>query len=437
MTASVYQNNTTKTRLAIIADDFTGSNDTGVQFSKKGFKTGLIMDISGNEKALYDFDILAIDTESRADSKDTASEKVFRLASTLKETGIPYLYKKLDSTMRGNIGAELEAALRGFDSKAVIAVPAYPSNGRVTKDGICFVHGVKLAETEFALNQVNTVTSSYIPEIICTQTSLKTKTLGLDIVRGGKDTIVRALRSLIAGGTEIVIADALNDNDLTATASALPELEMNVIYSGSSAFAEHIADSLGTSADIPKSKPILVVAGSVTEATRAQIEYALEKDYLLPVEIDISLVLNGNEDAEISRIVETFSKPGAISKHILIWSARNSEDVRRAFELGKRNGLGTAETEKHIAAFLGKLTKEIYGILGFHGLILTGGDTAFGVASSLKATGTVIKEEVLPGIPKCYFTGTVFGDIPVITKAGGFGGKGAVARMIEFLERTM
>ncbi|MFC1541118.1 four-carbon acid sugar kinase family protein [Candidatus Latescibacterota bacterium] len=426
-----------KTKLAIIADDFTGSNDTGVQFSKNGFKTGLILDMSDYESALNDFDILAFDTESRADSKQIAYDKVFNLAQKLKVHGILHIYKKLDSTMRGNIGAELEAALNGYGAKAIIAAPAFPANGRTTKNGICYVHGAPLAETEFALNPVNPVTSSYIPDIICTQTSLKTGTLGLDIVRGGKDTIVRALREMIAAGTEIVIADAVDDCDLAATASALPELEMKLIYSGSSAFAEHIADSIGITADAHKSKPILVVAGSVTEATRAQIEYALEKGYLQQIQINVISVFDGNDDAEINRIINLLKKQDNITKHILIRSSLNSEDVLSTFEFGKTYGFNSAETGKCITEFLGKLTKEIYGPFGFHGLILTGGDTAFEVASMFGATGTIIKEEVLPGIPKCYFTGTVFGDIPVITKAGGFGSEDAIARMIEYLERTL
>ncbi|MFC1551883.1 four-carbon acid sugar kinase family protein [Candidatus Latescibacterota bacterium] len=428
---------TLKTKLAVIADDFTGSSDTGVQFSKKGFSTGLIVYPPGSQASLSEFDILAVDTESRADPKETAYEKVFDAARILRTNGIPHVYKKFDSTMRGNIGAELEAALRGYGATAVVAAPAFPDNGRITMDGICSVHGVPLANTEFAANPVTPVTSSYIPDIIGAQTSLKTGTLGLGDIREGIDAAVRELRSLIEHGAEIIVADAEHDRDLAVTASALSVLDLPVISAGSSAFASYIADSLGISAEIPKRKPILVVAGSVTETTRAQIEFALAKGYFQQIDIDVRAVLEGDEDAVIGRIVGEFSKPGTITSHMLIRTAPSVEDVAEAFELGAQLGIDNSETERRIASFLGKLVREIYGALGFHGMILTGGDTAFGVTRSLGATGTVIREEVLPGIPKCTFRGTVFGDIPVITKAGGFGDEDAIARMIEFLERTL
>jgi D-threonate/D-erythronate kinase len=435
---NVTKPNTIKTlqkKLAIIADDFTGSNDTGVQFSKKGFSSGLVIDASGIEKALGEFDILAVDTESRSAPKETAYNKVLETARILKTIGIPHIYKKIDSTMRGNIGAELEAALGGYGAKAVIAAPAFPENGRITVDGICYVHGVPLADTEFASNPVTPVSSSFIPDIISAQTTLKTGILKLGIIRSGIDIAVRELRSMIENGAKIIVADAKHDRDLAVTASALSLIDTPIISAGSSAFAAHIADSLGISAEIPKRNPILVVAGSVTETTRVQIDFALAKGYLQEIDNDMQKVLSGNEDAVITKIADDYSKPGTINSHMLIRTASKSGDIADAYEIGAKLGIDTAGTERRIASFLGKLVRGIYGALGFHGLILTGGDTAFGAAQSLGARETVIHEEVLPGIPKCIFRGTIYGDIPVITKAGGFGGTDAIARMIEFLER--
>ena len=131
-----------RTKIAIIADDLTGSNDTGLQFSKKGAKTGIVINFSNIDKILKELDVVVVDTESRFDSKETAFEKVYRISRTLTEKGVLLIYKKIDSTMRGNIGAEIDGAVEGVRAKAALVVPAFPSLGRITQDGICYLNGI-------------------------------------------------------------------------------------------------------------------------------------------------------------------------------------------------------------------------------------------------------------------------------------------------------
>ncbi len=423
----------TKTKLAIIADDFTGSNDTGVQFSKKGFSSGMIVYPLEDLNAFDRYDILAVDTESRTDTLESAYQKVFDTAHMLKSSNIPHLYKKLDSTMRGNIGTELEAAIKGFGAEAAVVAPAFPGNGRIIRDGTCLVHGIPLAETEFAANPATPVISSFIPDIISAQTSLSVGLLRLESILAGIETAVGELQSLIGQGKVIIVADTETDRDLAVTAASMSELGLRIINSGSSAFAAHIADTLGVYSE----QPILIVAGSKTGITRSQIDYALDKQYVTEINIDITEVLLGNVNAESERIAGLYNRRGDSPAHLLIRTAPASADVADAYKTGARLGFNFTETERRIASFLGMLARDLYGMLGCQGLILTGGDTAFEAARSLGTTNTVIGAEALPGIPKCTFLGTVHGNIPVITKAGGFGGRDAIARMIEYLVRTL
>lgn len=97
------------TQLAVIADDFTGANDTGVQFSKKGLKTVVISSLNNLPTIDGSFDVIVVDTDSRFDSKERAYKKVFSTVQALKDMRVNYIYKKLDSTLRGNIGSEIEA----------------------------------------------------------------------------------------------------------------------------------------------------------------------------------------------------------------------------------------------------------------------------------------------------------------------------------------
>jgi D-threonate/D-erythronate kinase len=170
-------------KLAIIADDFTGSNDTGVQFSKKGLKTVVTTQLNRIPQPLMNADVVVFDTESRFDPKEVAYDKVLHMSKSLYIAKIPKLYKKLDSTFKGNIGAEIQAAKEGFNLDFIIMAPALPSNGRQTKNGHVLINGVPVNETEVANDPKTPVKFSYIPDILKLQTQLKSAVV--EIPQGG------------------------------------------------------------------------------------------------------------------------------------------------------------------------------------------------------------------------------------------------------------
>lgn len=102
------------TRLGLVADDLTGSNDTGVQFAKQGLGTLVILELAGVDAAIEGaagYDVLVINTDSRADDPAKARSKARQGAKALLDAGIEYIYKKIDSTLRGNLGSELEGVM--------------------------------------------------------------------------------------------------------------------------------------------------------------------------------------------------------------------------------------------------------------------------------------------------------------------------------------
>ena len=103
--------------LMIIADDFTGALDSGVHFAEKGIRTRVIVSMENDrswEECLLSGEttVLVVDAETRHASPEQAGRKVSAIVSDGRKAGIPYIYKKTDSALRGNIGSELEAALK-------------------------------------------------------------------------------------------------------------------------------------------------------------------------------------------------------------------------------------------------------------------------------------------------------------------------------------
>lgn len=207
-------------KMMVIADDFTGSNDTGVQLAKKGARTEVML--SASQKPSRRADVLVINTESRAMPADLAASAVYAALSPWCETSpAPLVYKKIDSTFRGNIGAEVTAAMRASQRKLAVIAAAIPAAGRTTLEGKCLVNGVPLLETEFASDPKTPIVSSRIAEIVALQSEIPVYEVFLqDVRRGGLSALLTAYA---AEGEGIIVVDAVEERDLTLIAQAACE----------------------------------------------------------------------------------------------------------------------------------------------------------------------------------------------------------------------
>src|SRR5215216_377994 len=149
--------------IAIIADDLTGAADTGVQFVRAGYRTAVFF--RATDVLADDLDAVSLDTDSRAMPAGFAAKRVLDAAHVA--SGARIVYKKLDSTLRGNVAAELVAALGGARRDRVVVAPAFPAAGRTTVGGIQRVHGVPVDETEIASASSPTLRETLIWRLLC------------------------------------------------------------------------------------------------------------------------------------------------------------------------------------------------------------------------------------------------------------------------------
>ena len=130
-------------QLLILADDFTGGLDTGVQFAEKGIRTRVVTNPEADfEQSAQGAQVLVVVAETRHLSRDQAYRVVHSVVEKAAALHIPHIYKKTDSAMRGNIGAEITAALDASGAATLYFLPAMPGLNRVTKNGIHYVDGV-------------------------------------------------------------------------------------------------------------------------------------------------------------------------------------------------------------------------------------------------------------------------------------------------------
>lgn len=157
--------------LLIIADDFTGALDTGVQFAARGIRTRVV--VGANAKLTQqDTDVLVVDTETRHLPAAQAYAAVEGLVQRAKRAGFAYLYKKTDSALRGNVGAELAALLNASGSRQLVFLPAFPQMNRVTKNGVQYIDDIPVTESPFGVDPFEPVRHAAITDLLAEQTDL-------------------------------------------------------------------------------------------------------------------------------------------------------------------------------------------------------------------------------------------------------------------------
>lgn len=417
-------------KLLIVADDFTGASDTGVQFSKNNLKTIVITRTDHINQSLEKCDVLVLNTESRFDDSETAYRKGHDAGKILLPDQVKYFYKKVDSTMRGNIGAEISGLMDALEIRHTFLVPALPKYGRTTVNGKVFVDGVLLDETEFARDPKNPVKESFIPKIISRQTNKKTAVIISDYIHAGRQTLIEKLQLHMNAGVQIIIFDAKEEKDMDLIASVISEIKTKVLFAGCSGLAEYLSKYLLIKKVRTSS---IVIAGSVSEVTRRQIEYALHYLHADLVDIEPENTFSDLRSEEKKKILEIVEKIVSEDRDLIIRTAPTRDAVTKTFETGEQYGLNRYSVSESIAAFLGELSGDIIKNINIKGILLTGGDTAIKTAQCLNISGVILHDEIVHGIPWGYFAEDEYRDIIIVSKAGGFGTEDAIFRVLNFL----
>jgi uncharacterized protein YgbK (DUF1537 family) len=389
----------------IIADDFTGSNDTGVQLRKKGLDVEVLL--FPTEEAL-DHSVV-LDTESRILPPEEAYQKVKALTTKVAQNNdFQFIYKKIDSTLRGNIAKEIQAVMDVTQPDEVIIAPAFPKIKRTTKNGRHYLDGKPLMETEIANDPLTPVWTDDIMELL---------------KKDFTSTIVLHSVADLAQGIWpeglIHIFDIQEDSDLERLASIAKKRNKKQLFVGSAGLAEYLFEK--------PQLPTLSVVGSVSEVSLQQMNVA-EKNGVLSVTIDLNDLVAENRVAKYSQLLEESLKKG----DTILTVTRKKNDYTETIDLFNRLGIpDKKEISRIIRESLAKITANTLKSTAVSGLFLTGGDTAIEVIHELQGTGCKILVEVEPGIVQCQLLGGAFEGLLITTKAGAFGKEDSLYNSIQ------
>ncbi|WP_195267626.1 four-carbon acid sugar kinase family protein [Eubacterium sp. 1001713B170207_170306_E7] len=396
-------------RLVVLADDFTGALDTGIQFGKLGISTVVTQQTGGGRGIDSDCEVLVINTESRHLTGGQAGQKLYEVSRGLKRAGVSFLYKKIDSTLRGNIGAELYGCMKGMQEEQVMLVPAYPENKRYTRGGQQYIGETPLSETTFARDPFNPVISSKISEIIHSQCAVPVY-----------DVPASELERFAPVQTGIYLFDAESQQDMERIAGRLKKLNSPGILSGCAGFASFLPGLLGMKAqtqNIPGiQRPLLLMCGSVCPVSADQLKKARATG--IPVfKLSDYLELSGKDNQGLDRLLRELAGQAG---HTVILS---SSDIEKPCPFSPARGADRA----CVADRLGYITRCVAEALGYKDIAVFGGDTLLAVLNHLGLTDLRPVDEIEPGVVL-----SETGGYRVISKAGGLGREDVVERMLAY-----
>ena len=399
--------------LLIIADDFTGALDTGVQFAGHGIRTRVVVDPDVDFSA-YEAEVLVVDTETRHLPAAEAYQVVSRLTGRAQAAGVRYIYKKTDSALRGNVGSELAAVLEASQARQLPFLPAFPQIGRVTKGGIHYVDGVPVTESPFGKDPFEPVKYAEVTQLISRPCALTADSFAT-LSQGDP----------VPEEEGILVFDAETADDLAGTGRRLMEENRLHVMAGCAGFAAVLPQLLGIEAKdvrpMPQLDPrLLVVCGSVNPITLAQLDRAEAEGFArlrltLRQKLEPGYWKTGEGAEDLIHIEEM------LKEHSLcIIESNDPGGNQPTADYAEKLGIDLETMRVRIAGSLGYLVGTLFTSPSLGTLLLTGGDTL------LQCMNCVNVRELTPicGLEK----GVVLASFTyngctrhVITKSGGFG----------------
>jgi uncharacterized protein YgbK (DUF1537 family) len=409
-------------RIGVIADDLTGALDTGVQFRNWGLEVDSFignLPHGGSRRA----DVIVIDTETRNVNPSEAYERVNESTLNLKNLGAQCFYKKIDSTLRGNIGTEIDAIMEASKAEVVFFIPAYPMYGRTVVNGEMLVSGIPLDKTEYGGELCKR--TSKIADIIACQGHRCIGHLNLEVIEKGSNAIKERVQELRKQGVEIIIFDSRTEKHLSDAAKASDDVR---VFVGSAGFASEVPVALG----LKEPKPVLSVCGSTRAISRRQTEALRKRLAFAEIEVNVDQIISSEYEAggEIRRCFETSVdaiKSGADVSIVTTPTEVSMKSCSPNYYLDKTH------VHSRVEEALGDIVSFILKEVNLKGMILTGGATSLKVCEKLGHTKSSIMEELAPGIPMI-----MLGDgMIAVTKAGGFGVEDSLVQAAQKLRRVI
>ncbi len=380
--------------LLIIADDLSGAADCAAGFAKR-LSTEIVLDTETTSSTAA---VVAVDVDSRRLDPGAAA-KANSAVLQQRQYANRGLYKKIDSTLRGNVASEI-AALQALRGLAIVA-PAFPAMGRTTRDSVQLINGISVALSDVWRNE-NLLGTGNLLESLSAE-GLRCMAINLDTLRD-ETALSNALDQALRSNVQALICDALTDTDLQRLARVTAPLYRQLFWVGSAGLAHHLPEALGLPAsgdiNVKARAPVLTVVGSMSRHSQQQASTLAEHSGCFCLEIDAATLLDPSRHEQREQLIT-----------LLYLRLAKGEDSLLTLSQEERDPSVAAQLSSALAAWL----EPVIAVTG--SLIATGGETARAILTAAGIGRLEVQGELAPGV---VLSRTETG-LNVVTKAGAFG----------------
>lgn len=399
-------------KMLIIADDFTGALDTGVKFSAAGARTKVSTDTEMDFTANIPEEVLVLCAPTRHLPTREAYGMIRRIAARAAAAHIGCIFKKTDSALRGNIGAELSAVLDGSGEKCLCFIPALPGMNRITVGGIHYIDGVPAHQSVFGQDPFEPVRESCVPDLLHLQCDVPVK-----VVPSGEAESFRP-----GDETCIYLFDCASKADMEKEVRTLHAQGHLAILAGCAGLAESLPAYLGLTISAKltgesAADRLTVVCGSVNPISCSQMDYGEQRGYRR-VHIPADRLLS---DSDLS------TGSGAMMMDYL-WTLYSQSPYLMidSLQIGGEQVLeGTPELtlediRQKISCRMGLILKALIDRGADSRFMIIGGDTLLAFLEAMQCHELTPICELQPGVvlSRITYRGRQY---EIISKSGGFG----------------
>ena len=435
--------------LGIVADDLTGATTLGVLLARSGLKTAAFFDTESFSRNEVEYPAMVVSSDSRPLPKAEAQHQVSAAVQQLQARGAHYFTKRIDTTLRGGIGFEIDAMLEQLPLETVaVVVPAMPQSRRILVGGYSVIDSVALSRTDVARDVRTPVTESWVPGLLAAQTHHQVGHISLSSVMKGEAQIEIDLQEQQQRGVRVIVVDAITVEDVDAIAGAVVALNWNVLAVDPGPFTERLAVRRGlmrearAAALAPQTAEqqrgsILVVAGSATPVTKKQLQYLIANDPRvchIPVDAELLVDKKNAAEIEVQRVVQHARQCIPQQQNALfVFESALTGRLLDLQEEEQRFGLSHGKAAENINQGLGSIVREVLNCAGgeIKGLYMTGGDTMVNVLKELGATGIEMIDYVIPQTDMVRIIGGDYAGLICVGKGGLTGPEDILSTIVE------
>lgn len=415
----------------VVSDDVTGSNAIAIGFSKHHARAVTIFD-KEKLKHLSKYDAIIFSSNTRGSSPLAAYNKVKDVLDSLDIEQYSLLSKRIDSTMRGNIGSEMKAFFDVLGSGVMaFAVPSSPELGRLVDQGIMSVHGVPLHKTAAALDVVSSIHTSNVVSLIQQQVKdMSIYHIGSEDLLLGQHSLCKRLLQLAEAGYRIIVFDAKSNQDIKLIAKVVLQSRLNFFAVDPGPFSIELMR-------LRSEAKVISVVGTTNSVAGKQLEVLLGNPHVYGIEVSVHLFVKDEEtkNQEIQRCIqEILERQDAYSVFCLYSEGVFPDKRLDLHQISAQRAIPVEELHETINASFAEIVYHVNSTdYRFSRFFTCGGDITLALSKRFDAYGFLPLAEVIPF--------AVFGNllcntqhqISIVTKGGMVGDEDAMIVCVEYL----